>query len=112
MLGALRGAFRGRAGRIGAAVASSAGAFGAYAYAESKSKPIGELKVIDDSTTKLDLEIQQRFLALDQGESVMAEYVWIGVRARLAPPPASAPAWAAPRAPTTLSQVHISAVPR
>merc|ERR1719310_1800319 len=26
----------------------------------------------------LDLEIQQRFLGLDQGEKVMAEYVWIG----------------------------------
>ena len=26
----------------------------------------------------LDLEIQQRFLALDQGEKIMAEYIWIG----------------------------------
>jgi len=28
--------------------------------------------------TPLDLEIQQRFLALDQGEKVQAEYVWVG----------------------------------
>ena len=31
----------------------------------------------------LNLEIQQRFLALDQGEKVQAEYVWIGGRNEL-----------------------------
>ena len=26
----------------------------------------------------LDLEIQQRFLALEQGEKTQAEYIWVG----------------------------------
>ena len=80
MLSALRGAFRTRVALGAGAATAAAVAYGAKSYAEAKSKPLGDLKLVDDSSTKLDLEIQQRFLALDQGEMVMAEYVWIGVR--------------------------------
>ena len=82
----LRGAFRAArpfAARATAAATAAAGA--AFAaqnyYAESKSdKTLGSLKMVEDKPHPLDLEIQQRFLALEQGEKVQAEYVWVGVR--------------------------------
>ena len=57
------------------AAGSAAFFFGAQSDCEGKKL---SLKLVDDKTTPLDLEIQQRFLALDQGERVQAEYVWIG----------------------------------
>jgi len=61
-----------RAAMAGAATASAATAFAYQAQCEKI------MKLKDESTTTLDLEVQQRFLALDQGDMVQAEYVWIG----------------------------------
>jgi len=63
-----------------AAVATTAAGTAAFffgAQSDCEGKKLS-LKLVDDKTTPLDLEIQQRFLALDQGERVQAEYVWIG----------------------------------
>jgi len=55
---------------------ASAAYFG-YSQTSCESKT-ATLKMFEEKTTKLDLEVQQRFLSLSQGSKVQAEYVWIG----------------------------------
>jgi len=71
-----RGAFRALrplATRGAAAAALGGATAAAFTYCE----PIS-LKMTKDEPQHLDLEIQQRFLGLDQSGMIQAEYVWIG----------------------------------
>jgi len=65
------------AARAAAAGTVASAAYFGYSQVSCETK-VATLKMFEDKTTALDLEIQQRFLTLQQGSKVQAEYVWIG----------------------------------
>ena len=63
------------AARAAASTTVASAAYLGYSQVSCESK-IATLKMFEDKTMLLDLEIQQRFLGLDQGGKIQAEYVW------------------------------------